>query len=206
MNTEIKYGLVGLLVGGIAVWMFTSGGFTPNNTGMMGRSNTVQNSSDKIDSHFIEQMIPHHEDAITMAELALTKGTRPEVKELAANIIDSQGKEINQMKDWYKDWFEKDLPVGDEIMNQHGMMDSAKQNSMHMGMMGDETDMTSLKDSSDFDRAFVEEMIPHHQMAVMMANMLKGSTQRPEMKNLSAEIITAQTREIDQMRQWLRAW
>ena len=77
---------------------------------------------------------------------------------------------------------------------------------MHMGMMGDESDMTRLEQAEDFDRAFVEEMIPHHQMAVMMATMLKNGTNRSEMKKLADEIIAAQNSEINQMRDWLKNW
>ena len=77
---------------------------------------------------------------------------------------------------------------------------------MHMGMMGNETDVKRLEQAADFDKAFIEEMIPHHQMAVMMASMLKQGTQRPEMRQLADDIISAQTREIDQMRQWYDAW
>jgi Uncharacterized protein conserved in bacteria len=61
-------------------------GISGVNQSMMSRSNTL-------DAHFIEQMTPHHEDAITMAKLAQTKAQHPEIKQLANNIIDSQGKE-----------------------------------------------------------------------------------------------------------------
>lgn len=167
------------------------------------QTNVLQNSN-SIDAHFIEQMIPHHEDAIIMSKLAQTKAQKPEVRKLAENIIASQGKEISQMKLWYKDWFEKDVPTDGQIMNQHGMM--ATNNSMHMGMMGDDSDSTNLEQAADFDKEFIQEMIPHHQMAVMMATMLKNGTQRPEMKELADNIIAAQTNEIDQMRQWLLKW
>ena len=212
-NDTIKYGLGGLLVGGFFVWLATSSAINSNNTGMinmMGLGRTTQQSpmqnlnSNSIDAHFIEQMIPHHEDAITMAKLALTKATTVEVKQLAQNIIKSQGEEIDQMKSWYASWFDKDLPTGKSVMNQHGMVRNS--NSMHMGMMGDASDITRLENAENFDRAFVEEMIPHHQMAVMMASMLRGGTQRPEMKKLAEDIITAQNSEIDQMRGWLKSW
>jgi uncharacterized protein (DUF305 family) len=206
-NNQLKYGLIGAVIGGISVWLLMTTVFSSNNTGMMNYKTNTQGSmqtSNGIDAHFIEQMIPHHEDAITMAKLAQTKSQRPEVKELANNIIDSQGKEINQMKDWYKTWFSKEVPQDNQVMNQHGMMGTS--NSTHMGMMGDASDMTNLEKSTDFDRAFVEEMIPHHQMAVMMASMLKNGTERPEMKKLTDDIIAAQTKEIDQMRQWLKNW
>jgi uncharacterized protein (DUF305 family) len=206
-NNQLKYGLIGAIIGGIGVWLLMTTVLSSSNTGMMNYKANTQGSmqtSNGIDAHFIEQMIPHHEDAITMAKLAQTKAQRPEVKELANNIIDSQGKEINQMKDWYKTWFGKEAPQDTQVMNQHGMMGTS--NSTHMGMMGDASDMTNLEKSTDFDRAFVEEMIPHHQMAVMMASMLKNGTERPEMKKLADDIIAAQTKEIDQMRQWLKNW
>lgn len=207
-NDKLKYGIAGLLIGGTAVWFLATSAVNSNNTGMMrmmGVRTNAQNmmQSETMDAHFIEQMIPHHEDAITMAKLAQTKAQKPEVKQLAQNIIDSQGKEIDQMKSWYKDWFGRDLPTGDDVMSQHGMMGN---NGMHMGMMGNETDVKKLEQAEDFDTAFVEHMIPHHQMAVMMASMLKNGTQRPEMKQMADDIITAQTNEIDQMREWLNEW
>ncbi|MEK7570963.1 MAG: DUF305 domain-containing protein [Patescibacteria group bacterium] len=198
MKKEIKYGLIGLLTGGGLVWlgMMQMMGIGYGNQATMARSDTI-------DAHFIEQMIPHHEDAITMAKLALQKAQREEVKQLAQNIIDSQSNEITQMKQWYNDWFGKDVPQGQEVMSGHGMMGAP---AMHMGMMGDETDFHRLEEAEDFDKVFVEEMIPHHQMAVMMANMLKSGTERPEMSKLADDIIAAQTTEINQMRDWLLSW
>lgn len=199
-NTQFIYLLSGILIGSFVVWFMTMSVVNTSNTGMMrmmGFRNTTnqinEQNSDTLDSHFIEQMIPHHEDAITMAKLALTNAQKPEIKQLAENIILSQGKEIEQMKTWYADWFGEEVPTGSRVMNQHGMM-------------GDMSDITDLEKSTDFDRAFIEEMIPHHQMAVMMANMLKNGTARPEMKTLATDIITAQTKEINEMRQWYSDW
>lgn len=206
------YGIAGVIIGGVTVWILTSSVVNTNNAGMMrmmGIRTTSQNmmqnqNSDTVDAHFIEQMIPHHQDAVTMAALAQSKAQRPEVKELAMNIIDDQNHEIEKMKVWYKEWFGRELPTSDEVMTQHGMKGNESQ--MHMGMMGDNSDMTRLENAEDFDKAFVEAMIPHHQMAVMMASMLKDGTKRPEMKKLADDIVAAQTSEIDQMRQWLSEW
>lgn len=208
-NNNLLYAVVGAVIGGVLVWSSISTGVRSNNYGMMrmmgfsslNRINESQSSV--IDAHFIEQMIPHHEDAITMAKLAQTKATTPEVKKLASDIITSQGKEIDQMTTWYKEWFDRTLPIGKEVMNQHGMMGGSQ---MHMGMMGNDTDVTRLENAQDFDKTFVEDMIPHHQMAVMMASMLKGGTTRPEMKTLADNIIADQTKEIDMMRSWLTDW
>jgi uncharacterized protein (DUF305 family) len=208
----LLYGIIGALVGGVVIWYITISSINNNNVGMMsmmGVRNGAQNAqtnANVLDAHFIEQMIPHHKDAITMANLAQTKAKREEVKQLAQNIIDSQGKEIDQMKNWYKEWFGREVDSGADVHSMHGMTNSATQNNLHMGMMGDMSDTTRLENATDFDRAFVEDMIPHHQMAVMMATMLKNGTNRPEMRKLADDIIVAQTKEINEMRTWLKEW
>lgn len=206
---QLTYGLVGVLIGGVLVWFLAVSAVNNSVTGIMqmmgirgGYQGTMINSN-TIDAHFIEQMIPHHEDAVTMAKLAEQNAKQSEIKTLAKNIIDSQSKEIDQMKSWYKEWFGKDVPQNEQTMGMHGMQ---QQQGMHMGMMGNTTDMERLSGSSDFDRSFIEEMIPHHQMAVMMAAMLKNGTKRPEMKKLAEDIMSAQNDEISQMRDWYKVW
>ncbi len=71
-------------------------------------------------------------------------------------------------------------------------------------MGGKTADIESLKNAANFDEAFLQEMIPHHQIAVMMARMLLSGTNRPEMKQLGQNIIAAQEQEITQMRSWLQ--
>lgn len=58
------------------------------------------------DLHFIEMMIPHHQDAIDMAELALTRAAHPELKTFAQQIITAQQKEIDDMEEWMAEWEE----------------------------------------------------------------------------------------------------
>jgi len=62
------------------------------------------------DAHFIVMMIPHHQGAIAMSELALTRARRPEIKALAQRIIASQSREITQMRQWYRQWYGSDVP------------------------------------------------------------------------------------------------
>lgn len=211
-KSPLYYGVIGATIGGVAVWLLTTSVVNGNQYGMMQMMGyRTQNSftqtkftmNSSIDRHFIEQMIPHHEDAITMAKLAQTRATKPEIKELANNIISSQGKEIQEMKDWYRKWFGQEVPEDDDVMDVHDMMGGS---GMHMGMMGNDADEKDLENAANFDKAFMQEMIPHHQMAVMMAQMLKRSTNRPEMKKLSENIISAQTKEIDEMRVWYKSW
>lgn len=202
-NEKWIYALSGVIIGLVVGWVLAVN-YTPfsNRAGMMDdRASMTQ--SQNIDAHFIEQMIPHHEDAITMAKIAQEKAVHPELKQLANNIIKTQTEENEQMKRWYKEWFGRELPTGTEVMQYHGMMSGS---GMHMGIRGDVSDIADLENAENFDTAFIEQMIPHHQMAVMMASMLKSSTEREEMKQLADAIITAQTSEIEQMRGWLGDW
>ncbi len=196
-----------LLLGFIVGALTTSVIVTPNRLGYGGPGymmNSWNRTSSNIDRHFIEQMIPHHEDAITMANSALKKAKRPEIKSLAQNILENQGEEINQMAQWYGEWYGQEVPRGATQMGTHGMMGS--DTSMHMGLLGDESDVLSLDSAADFDKEFVRQMIPHHQMAVMMATMLENSTDKSEMKQLAKNIITAQNKEIGDMRSWYSKW
>ena len=146
-------------------------------------------------------MIPHHEDAITMANIALQKAEHQEIKGLAQNIIKGQTDENNKMKAWYKSWFGREVP--DTFAGAgHGMGSGMMQN----GMMGNSGDISDLETAKPFDKEFIEQMIPHHQMAIMMAQMLQNSTNRLEMKQLADDIIKAQAKEIEQMRSWYSTW
>ena len=196
------WGIVGFLGGIVITVLVTSNAVNTQNQGMMqmmGIGNQYR-MGNNVDKHFIEQMIPHHEDAIEMANLAKEKSTNKEILTLSDNIITSQSSEIELMKTWYKDWYSYDVPEDEN----DGM--GIKSGMMHEGVMEDDTDFDTLKNAVDFDKAFIEEMIPHHQMAVVMAKMLEQASTRSEMKKLARDIITAQTKEIEMMQEWQKAW
>ena len=150
------------------------------------------------DQQFIVMMIPHHDGAIAMADLALTRAQRPEVKELAKSIKASQTRENAQMRTWYRQWFGTDVPAWG-IGSGHGM-------GMGQGMPGMGTSLEALKNAPDFDRTFIEQMIPHHRMGVMMASHAEGNTRHPQLRELEAAMVRVQSQEIEQMAQWYRQW
>jgi uncharacterized protein (DUF305 family) len=203
MQEKIMYGIIGLLIGVIATGVFANRAVNSYHPGMMSMIGLGQTSQmmGSIDGHFIEQMIPHHDDAITMGKLALENAEHQEIRDLGQNIIEAQSAEIDQMKSWYQTWFNASVP--DIFSGTRRGMGSGMMNG---GMMNNESDIEFLSTARPFDKAFIEEMIPHHQMAVMMAQMLKASTTRPEMKQLANNIIETQTNEIEQMRGWYSQW
>jgi len=85
------------------------------------------------------------------------------------------------------------MPDGTEMANSGDMS----------SMMGDMMKGLEGKTGDDFDRAFLSEMIVHHQGAVDMAQAVLKNSKRPELLNLAREIITAQTKEIEMMKLWI---
>ena len=163
-----------------------------------------------MDRHFIERMIPHHQDAVEMAKLALEKSKKTEVKKLANDIIKSQTAEIESMKKWYKEWFGTDVPskptTKSPMGNDMGMMGQGMKMmdmSMDHNMMGGSLD--DLKKAPDFDKKFLEMMVKHHKMAIPMSGMIIDS-KKAEMRKLAKDIIIAQTGEIEMMIKWYQSW
>jgi uncharacterized protein (DUF305 family) len=72
--------------------------------------------------------------------------------------------------------------------------------------MGMDMDMTALEDAKPFDKAFIDAMIPHHQGAIAMAEELLKNGEQPALRDMAGSIISAQTKEIAQMRAWRKAW
>ena len=144
------------------------------------------------DVMFVQMMIPHHEQAVEMAELAPGAGASPEVQELAAAIAAAQGPEITQMEAMLDRW-----GVG-QMMDHSG--------HQMAGMVSD-ADMDRLRATSgaEFDRLFLELMIAHHEGAIDMAQDPLANGEDPELRTLLEAIVEAQTAEIAQMQQMLAA-
>ena len=158
------------------------------------------------DRMFIEQMIPHHQDAIDMANLALVRAEHPEIRQLAENIIRDQSREISRMRSWYKAWYGTDVPEYEDAMMGGGMNRRGSGTGMMSGGTGGSmTDLAQLGNATRFDKEFIEQMVPHHQMAIMMAQMTLNSDHQ-EMRELGSSIIRSQSAEVEQMQEWYSLW
>lgn len=153
------------------------------------------------DLRFIDAMILHHQGAVEMAKAAQQKSQRPEIKQLADNIIKSQNQEIAQMQQWRQAWYPQagQLMAYNTSQGQMMQMSSEQMQSMKMNK-----DLGAA--DKQFDLRFINAMIPHHQGAVTMAEDALSKSQRPEIKQLAQEIVKAQKAEIQQMQQWRQAW
>lgn len=171
--------------------------------GMMDHSMMDLGPADaEFDLRFIDSMIPHHEGAVVMAKEAQQKSKRPEIQKLAAAIIKAQDKEIAQLKQWRTAWYPKapSTPMAWHKELNHSMaMSEAQIKAMRM-------DMDLGPADADFDKRFLNAMLPHHEGAVVMAQDALAKSKRPEIQKLAQEIVSSQEAEIKQMKQWKQAW
>ena len=148
-------------------------------------SDTMESMGES-ETMFATMMIPHHQQAIDMSELALANSSNADVKKLAQQIIDAQAHEIEQMQSWIDGH-------GHEVHGDHDMMG-----------MASEEDLARLKTlkSPEFDELFLNLMIVHHEGALDMVSMLDG-TDKAEAKELAQHIVEVQKAEIELMNRLL---
>jgi uncharacterized protein (DUF305 family) len=148
------------------------------------------------DVGFAQGMIPHHGQAIEMAEMALDTTSNADVVRLATAIKAAQQPEIDQLTTWLEGWKQ---PVPDADMGaDHDMGSTA---GMMMSGMMSEADMERLGEASGsaFDRLWLEMMIQHHQGAIDMANDEIEDGKYADAKQMAQTIVTTQQAEIDEM-------
>jgi uncharacterized protein (DUF305 family) len=145
------------------------------------------------DVTFAQGMIPHHEQAIEMAQMAEERAEDSRVLDLASRIEAAQQPEIETLSGWLENWGVEEAGGMD-----HGGTD-------HGGGMMSEEDMAALMAASgaDFDRLFLEQMVEHHTGAVEMAEIEIADGQNADAVAMAETIRDTQKAEIAEMRQLL---
>jgi uncharacterized protein (DUF305 family) len=138
------------------------------------------------EADFLATMTAHHREAIVAAG-QLARSERPELRALGRRIVQSQARQVRQMRAWLDRWYWP-IPTVDH----------------YRPMMSD----LSALDGDTLDRTFLVEMIRHHAMAVMMSRRLlaSGLVRHAQVARLARSVEQDQTDEIALMRRWLRSW
>ena len=196
INIDKKTGiLTGIIVVLLAIIM--SMGMSRNNDGgffrmhgfgMMGSDrdrSTLDLSGGDI--MFLQMMIPHHQQAVDISNLALETSKDAELIALATDIRDGQSTEIIQMKSWLRE-------ADAEAEMGHSMGDS-------MGGMLDDQELADLKAATgtSFDLLWLKGMTNHHVGALHMSTMIRDA-RNAEIKRFGENVISAQTAQIEQMK------
>lgn len=170
--------------------------FAASTPSPMTSSSTMMSKANKGDISFAQMMIPHHQQAVQMADLALTNAKSPQIVGLATKIKAAQKPEITKMRGWLKSW--------DAPMASSSTMPGMGMGSTSPGMMT-ESQMTDLSHAhgASFDTMWLQMMITHHQGAITDAKQVLKTTKNADVKKMAQAIITGQSAEITAMKQLL---
>lgn len=136
---------------------------------------------------FLAEMIPHHQEAVDSSKKIKAITDRPELRDFAGEIIKTQKEEIRKMEEWLELWYpDRDVqPIYQPMMR----------------------DLEELP-VEEAEKTFLEDMILHHEMAVIMAASLLEHelVEHQEVEVLARSITEAQEEEIEMMQKWLDEW
>jgi uncharacterized protein (DUF305 family) len=147
------------------------------------------------DDTFMAAMTEHHDAAVEMAEIAQSEADHRQIRELADDIVAAQNDEIDQMAAIHERLFDEPIDHAD-----HGAM------GMEAHEMGMDMAPMELSGATPFDREFIDAMVPHHQGAIRMAQIVINQGSDAEIQEMAEGIIDAQSAEIDEMNEWRERW
>ena len=159
------------------------------------------------DVTFAQGMIPHHQQAVEMATIALdpARNAGTAVKDLATRIQGAQDPEIQLMTGWLEEWGQTvDEMAGMDHSNMD-MDDIADMPGMAGMMTADEMNALEAATGPAFDKLWLEMMVRHHQGAVTMSKTAETDGKAAVVKELAAKIVSAQEGEIAEMQKLLAA-
>jgi uncharacterized protein (DUF305 family) len=168
-----------------------------NACGDDGDENSAGNSN--ANRAFLEAMIPHHESAIEMANVAKRRAEHPEVR---------GARQAHRQYPTGRDPADRAHPSA--LFDQRILPNPAAHEGL--GLSAQEAGMAhmeptaALADAKPFDKAFIDEMVPHHQGAIRMARVVLEETEDDETRSLAEAIVRTQSDEIEQMNDWRGAW
>ena len=211
-NQTILIAIVALLIGGVGGYFITSqdksseemlgsqeisnetpmgmhrmpdGTFMSNNptgSGMSGMDHSAMMVSSE--REFVAGMIPHHQEAVDTANEVLARGgSNEQIVVLANEIIAAQETGIALLKEWYLEWYGEAYVEDDS----------------YQPMMRDLSNLSGV----ELDRTFLEDMIPHHMGAIMMAQSVRPYVEHQEITDMADAIMETQSAEIDLMQDLL---
>lgn len=139
---------------------------------------------------FLKSMPDHHNLAVEMSRICLTKGVRSELSTVCQQVIDAQQREITMLQNWARSWYE--LQVTPQLHKEDREM----------------LERLRAMSTADFEKEYMKMMIRHHWLAISMAG---GCVERAhdlhrDLEAMCEDVIEMQVDEIRKLRDWLCRW
>ena len=155
---------------------------------------------EQLEITFLAEIIPHHEAAIEMAELELERGTSPDIRTHAENMIANQEHQIEQFTRWLDEWYgltpeEAEAQAPEEAREEMAALEEETSQMMD--------ELRQVPAGEEFDEAFVSMIIPHHQAGIIEFLEPQSRAVHAELRVAAASGINTQAMEVADFRTWL---
>ncbi|MGY4844058.1 DUF305 domain-containing protein [Kocuria sp. MNB10] len=155
---------------------------------------------EQLEITFLAEIIPHHQAAIEMSELELERGVSPDIRTHAENIIANQQHQIDQFTRWLEEWY--------GLTPEEAMAQVPAEAQEEMKILEEETQMmieelSAVEAGEDFDVAFVQKMIPHHNSGIIEFLEPQSRAVHPQLRVAATAGITTQQAQVADFRTWL---
>jgi uncharacterized protein (DUF305 family) len=191
-KTGVLLAIIALLSATVVSFAINRGGDDMDNNGMgghMGHNSTSANYTGA-DIMFLQMMIPHHQQAVDISELAISKSKDAELLTLAKKIAADQASEIITMKAWLKD-AGATTDMGHSMDGMGGMLNGAELSALN------------AETGTKFDILWLKGMTGHHDGAIHMTTMIRDAS-NPDIKAFGEKVIADQSAQIEQMKEMLK--
>jgi uncharacterized protein (DUF305 family) len=135
-----------------------------------------------VDLRYLNAMIAHHGGAIILAQQAKEKTNRPEIKQLAEDILTGEPKAIAELYGWKKDWYKDIRKVSDKAVPNLGEYDE------------------------NFDLRFLNALIAHHEEGIIMAKEIRLKSTRAEVLSNADAVIEFLSGGLTMLKEWRTEW
>lgn len=162
----------------------------------------IDHSMMDLDQMYIDMMIPHHQGIMALAEAALPRLSDPRLQEIARSIVSAQSAEVEELRGYREQFYGDPNPMPmdasmmeamDEMMSGMGSMDEMA------FQMDAAAQVDAICGAEDPDRAFIDLVIPHHEMAIMSSEPVAAGAAHDEIRALAEKVIADQKREIEEL-------
>ncbi|WP_206478843.1 DUF305 domain-containing protein [Kocuria sp. KRD140] len=155
---------------------------------------------EELETTFLAEIIPRHRAAIEMAELELERGTSPDIRTHAENIIANQEHQIEQFTRWLEEWY--------GLTPEEAKAQALEEAQEEMKTLEEETrmmieELAAVEAGEDFDVAFVQKMIPHHSSGIVEFLEPQARAPHAQLRVASTAGITTQQAQVADFRTWL---
>ena len=155
---------------------------------------------EELEITFLAEIIPHHRAAIEMSQLELERGVSPDIRTHAENIIANQQHQIDQFTRWLEEWY--------GLTPEEAMAQVPAEAQEEMKILEEETQMmieelSAVEAGEDFDVAFVQKMIPHHNSGIIEFLEPQSRAVHPQLRVAATSGITTQQAQVADFRTWL---